>query len=115
MPTCKWCGGQGDEFGLIEIWGYDWDSDDDTALSVQRVIGHQCANRTHCARQVVAQGDNVGALRIVAADYEHLGELATQAREILSHWAQLYREIAEADEASAREHGYGAIGAGVPL
>jgi len=115
---CKWCGFQGDEFGLAEIVGYDWaaaENGDEDALSIRGVLGHQCVNRTECARQIVEQGNNIEALRMVAADYENLGGLAVQASERLSQWCELYRDIAAADEAAAREQGYGAIGGGVPL
>ena len=115
MANCEWCHGQGDESGLIARWGYDWDSDDDDATSVTRVLGRRCANRTHCARRIVEQGNDPAALQMVAADQEHLGDLAIQARAQLTSWQQVYQDIALADEAAARENGYGAIGGGVWL
>ena len=82
--NCKWCGGQGDEFGLMEIRGYDWDSTDEDALSFRQTT-HQCVNGMHCARQVIANANNAEALQRVAADRENLGDLADQARQVLAH------------------------------
>lgn len=45
--------------------------------------GTRCQNRTQCARRVVRNGNNRRALKEVAKDYEHLGNLATQARQLL--------------------------------
>lgn len=47
--------------------------------------GIRCQNRTQCARRVVRNGTNARALKEVARDYEHLGTLATQARQKLVH------------------------------
>jgi hypothetical protein len=108
---CKWCGESTEK--MLDITGYDWDAaerGDEMALSIQRVLGHQCANRTACARRIVAQGTNVEALRMVAQDYENLGQLAVQAREILNEYAELSRQIARHQDQTARENGWGAIG-----
>ena len=103
---CRDCGGQGDEFGLTEITGYDWDSDDDDALSERIVIGHQCANRSHCARETVGNPNaTVRALRTIAADFENLGSLATRAREILTGYARIAQQQAHTDDLVARENG----------
>ena len=106
---CRLYNSTGDEFGLREITGYDWDSDDDTALSVSTVQGYECANVTACARRIVEQGDNIEGLRMVANDYENLGELANQAHEKLHQWSELYQQIARSEDQAARENGYGAI------
>lgn len=110
MSICQDCGTDGDAMGLMPIWGYDWESDDDTALSIQQIVGHRCVNGSYCAERVVASGTNAQALGQVARNYENVGDLATQARTILRDWAELSREIARADDAAAREDGWGAMG-----
>jgi hypothetical protein len=110
MKTCKFCGSTGDSFGLLEIRDYDWDSDDDDALSVSRVVGHRCANVSDCARRIVEQGTNVEGLRMVAADRENMGDLADQARQILREMSELAQQIARSQDLAAREAGWGAIG-----
>ena len=105
--NCKYCGATEN---LLPVWDYDWDSSDDTALSEKRVMGHTCRNVTECATRIVEQGDNIEGLRMVASDYEHLGELATQAHAILHEWAELARAEAHTADLVARENGYGAIG-----
>lgn len=110
MAHCMYCESDGGEFGLLEVWDYDWDSDDDLALSVQRVVGHHCADVGECARRIVDQGTSIEGLRMVAADYENLGELATQARQMLREWSELAQAEAHTADLVARENGYGVIG-----
>jgi len=108
---CKFCGATEN---LIEIRGYDWDRNDEDALSIQQVIGYQCRNGTECAQRVVEQGTSVEGLReVVRIGYEHLDrELVDRAREILQGWATIARAEAETADLVARESGYGAIGHG---
>ena len=106
---CSYCGNGSN---LMEQWGYDWDSDDDTALSVQRVTGHTCRNVTECAERIVEQGDSIEGLKRVSRDYENLGDLATKAREILHDWSEMAQATAHSADLVARENGYGAIGHG---
>lgn len=115
MDKCRRCGAEAPERGLREIRGYDWDAvdrgdDDEMTLSVMVTLGYECRWVTDCARRVVEQGTNVVALRAVARDYENLGELATQAREILRQLSRMSQEVARAEDAAAREMGYGVIG-----
>ena len=105
---CRFCGNTSDE--LRAITDYDWDSDDDDALSISRVVGYECANVTDCARRIVEQGTNLEGLRMVAGDSENLGDLAIQARGILREWSQLAQAEAHTADLVARENGYGAIG-----
>lgn len=104
---CDYCGNDSD---LLEITGYDWDSDDDAALSISRVTGYICRNVTECAERIVEQGDSIEGLKMVAGDHEHLGELATQAREILHEWSEMAQAEAYTADLAARENGYGTIG-----
>ena len=110
--SCRNCGQQ---LGIgealtYEVWGYPWDGSD-TEGSVTRCLETYivCNQATDCARRVVEQGTNMAALRRVASDYENLGQLAVQARNILGEWSELAQEIAHTDDLVAREQGYGGI------
>lgn len=97
---------------LVEISYYDWDNpDSDVAGSILQCRYEVCCqNATQCARRVVEQGTNTAALRHIARDFEHLGELANQAKAILAEYAELAQQQAVANDLAAREAGYGAIG-----
>lgn len=102
---CKWCESRGGEMGLMEIHGYDWDSADDDALSIKRVLGHQCVNATQCAERVIANANSLEGLQRVSADYENLGELANEAAGILHKLNEIAWAQAHTDDLVAREIG----------
>jgi len=112
--TCRDCGRnlEPGEGLLVEISFYDWDHPDpDVQGSIPQVQWEvECPHRTDCARLVVEQGTRLEPLRRVASDYENLGQLAVQARQILREWSALAQEIAHTDDLVAREQGYGGIG-----
>lgn len=113
LATCENCGQQlaAGEGLVYEVWDYPWDGSDGEGSITQMVDRYTiCQMATDCARRVVAQGTNLRALRQVARDYENLGELATQAREILNEWAAWRREEARTADLVAREDGWGVIG-----
>jgi len=107
--NCQKCGATTD---LIDIRGYDWDSDDDNALSIQRVIGHRCLMANECAERVIEQGGNAEALHEIASDRENYGGQAARAREVLRQMGRLMGQLAQANDAAAREGGAGTIGGG---
>lgn len=111
--TCENCGqhlATGE--GLVyEVWDYPWDGSDGEGSIMQMMDRYTiCQHATDCARRVVEHGTNLQALRQVARDREHLGEMATQARAILNEWAAWQREEARTDDLCAREDGWGVIG-----
>lgn len=111
--TCRACGvelkpGQGIE---IAVRWHDWDNPDEGAQGqYESEFVYECEYATDCARRIVASGDNVEALLKIARNYENLGDLAIQARQILSEISTMHQQMAKADDAVARENGYGAIG-----
>ena len=114
MNRCKFCNSDGTaEFGLLPIRDYDWDSADDTALSIRRVTGHMCADRGGCARRIVEQGTSIESLRQVIADREHLpADLVERARVIMQEWRELAEMTALAEDAASREDGWGVMTGG---
>jgi hypothetical protein len=115
MNRCKFCGNDGsDESGLLPIRGYDWDSADDTALSVSRVVGYVCADRGACSRRIVEQGTSIEGLKeIVLVDRQELpADLVNQAIALLHEWNGLYAMTARGADAAAREDGWGVMTGG---
>ena len=114
---CTKCGAtetEAGQFGMIETVDYDWDSDDDTALSVQRVTGHTCADASVCAERNIQGGYNPEALREIVRDAEHYSlRMREDAREALREMSETARMMARGQDAAAREIGYGAIGGGL--
>ena len=112
--TCRNCGARVEpgEGWLYAFSYYDWDNSDEdvqgSILQTRHEVG--CYNATDCAQRVVEQGTNLRALREVAGNYEHLGELATQARAILHEWAEITQTKAITADLVAREAGWGVIG-----
>jgi len=105
---CQKCGAT-DE--LMPITAYDWNSTDDDALSIKRVIGHQCTNATGCARRVVAQGTNTQALHGIMNDRDNLpADVVSGARDALGVLAIVAGESVRANEMLLRESGFGVIG-----
>lgn len=95
MSKCRKCGGNGGEWGLMEISGYDWDKaerGDEMALSIS-TTSHQCVDAVGCAEQVIATGTNLEALREISKDAENYGDLTAQAKDILSTWARIYHNV----------------------
>ena len=115
--VCRDCGATVEEagtFGMLEIVGYDWDSDDDDASSVQRVLGYRCAHRAECAERNVQRGHNPQALREIVKDREHFSaDLRERARKVLHEMAEVVQMAARGADAAAREQGYGQIGGGL--
>lgn len=109
--TCKNCGTAGGEFGLTTEGYQDYDQDPDEVYGYS-AIRTVCTNWTHCATQIVEQGHNVTALKLVARDYENLGELATQAKSILNEMREDARNQARWGDMEAAENGRGGIGTG---
>jgi hypothetical protein len=112
---CQYCGmtpAEADQFGLLEVRGYDYESADDTALSVPRLLGYRCANVSACARRVVERGTSIdGLLMVVETGREHLDStLVDRAHELLRAYADISRQQAEAADQAAREAGWGVIG-----
>lgn len=98
--------------GLVyEVWDYPWDGSDAEGSIMKKLESYTiCQNRTICARRVVEQGNNIEVLRRIARDYENLGELATEAKRILAEYRDVVLGIARANDAAAREGGWGVIG-----
>lgn len=114
--TTEYCHNCGEELNpgqgtTYERWGYPWNgSDTEGSVQVCQDRYTVCMMATDCARRVVERGSDIWALRQVAADYENLGDLATQARAILGEWRDTMQAIARGEDMAAREDGYGAIG-----
>lgn len=112
QKTCTYCNTTGGEDGLMTEHYQDYDQDPDEMYGYD-AIRTVCTNWTYCARQIIEQGHNVAALKMVASDYENLGELATQAKTVLNELRELAREQAHWADLEAAEDGHGfGIGAG---
>jgi hypothetical protein len=114
MPQkrCRYCGTETpDEWGFREVWGYDWDSNDEMALSEQRLQGYECAMVTDCAQRIVEQGSNIEGLRMILENREYIfTEIVEAAREQIRELSQMARELSRTADLVARENGYGVIG-----
>lgn len=117
MKYCTKCGAtqtEAGQFGTIEITGYDWDSDEDTALSVAQVIGHICADAGGCAERNIHTGHSPEALREIVRDGENYStDTRERARAVLLEMSETARMVARGQDATHRELGYGAIGNGL--
>ncbi len=113
---CRKCGAtekEAGQFGMIPVYDYDWDSDDDTALSVSRVVGHTCADAGGCAERNIKFGHSPEALREIIKDRENYStDTRERANKTLREMSETARMVARGQDAAAREMGYGTIGGG---
>ena len=107
--NCKFCGAteeQNQEFGMIDIYDYDLEADEDGPSSIRDIVARRCAHVTACARRVLEQGNNVEGLRMVISERANLGdEMANEARQILHQMSEIVQMQARQDDDVAREMG----------
>ncbi len=96
-----------------EEWGYNWDDDDEDAQgSVQVKLNEwwQHPVGPECVREAIRTGHNDQWLASILRDERIPADLRDEARETLRRTAEVSQSVARANDAAAREQGWGVIG-----